>query len=104
MDEPIAVNSPRPNIVQIRIDRELGRTMRAARNQAGITLDQVAADLSVSTGTVSQLETGKCRWRLGRAVEFATYFALLGSTDPVVAALVELGEHLGAYDPRLVTA
>ena len=60
----------------------LGFALRAARNRAGLTLEQVGRHFGVTRGTVSKWELGEVTFPIGRADQL---HSLLGLRVGVVA-------------------
>ena len=59
-------------LVQVTDDVQTGKNARAAREQARLSLREVARRLGVSPAYVCDLEKGRRPWNMQRAVRYAT--------------------------------
>ncbi|WP_233808893.1 helix-turn-helix domain-containing protein [Paraburkholderia sp. HP33-1] len=80
--------------------RRLGRALASARTEAGLTQEQVAAELGVFSETISRFERGANWPTLPRLIALANLYAvpltkLIGPSSPrALDAATTLNEHL----------
>ena len=66
------VPKPFPTEPSLREPAELGRAVRAARTESGLTIEQAARGLGIAKQTLSDLEQGAPTVSLGTALHAAT--------------------------------
>ena len=92
------------------IKRQIGRRLRWAREQAGLSQGQVAARLGVHRPTISQIEAGERNVRADEMSQFADLYgvkhewlvdggrALVDETDPRIELVARELSKLNAQD------
>jgi transcriptional regulator with XRE-family HTH domain len=80
--------------------RKLGAELRRLRTQAGLTLDEVAEQMTCSTSKISRLETGKGIPKLPDVRELIRIYGISSETErDALLGLVREGREHGWWEP-----